>query len=127
MFFFSQYDICTNCYTVKLERHTGISLVDNFFSEFQIHKKKRTLNQLRKIRVPDSAPDPELAPDPEQALDLESTPEGPRSSDHLRKIKVPDPAPELALAPQIAPDTELALDPELAPSPDLTIIWLKLL
>jgi hypothetical protein len=51
----------------KLDRHTGISLADNFFlSEFQIHKiLVRTFNQLKKIRVPDSAPDPEQALDPD--------------------------------------------------------------
>jgi hypothetical protein len=67
-----------------------------------------TLNQLRKIRVPDSALDPLLAL--EQAQDPELASEGPRSTDHLRKIK--------------APDMELAPDPELALTPDRTIIWL---
>jgi hypothetical protein len=75
-----------------LDRHTWISLSDNYFyslSEFQIHKiLVMTLNQLRKIRVPDSALDLLLAP--EQAQDPELAPEGPRSTDHLRKIKAPD-------------------------------------
>jgi hypothetical protein len=78
-------------------------------------------DQLRKIKVPDPAPDsklaqdPELAPDPklasvpEQALDPELAPEGSRSSDHLREIKVPNPAPN----PELAPDLELALTPGL--------------
>jgi hypothetical protein len=74
---------------------------------------------LRKIRVPDSAP--EQAPDPKQALDPELAPEGQRSSDHLSKIKVPDPAPELA------PDTELVPVQEFAPNPDSTIIWLVII
>jgi hypothetical protein len=77
---------------------------------------------LRKIKVPDLAPDlkldpdselapdPELASDPEQALDPEWAPGGPRSSDHLRKIKVLDPAPELAPDPELAPTPGLGLE-----------------
>jgi hypothetical protein len=124
---------------LKLNRHTGISLGENFFyssSEFQIHKilvRTGILRSIGKIRVPELAPDLELdrdqkqVPDLEQALDLELATEGPIYLDHLRKIKVPAPDPELAPVPELALDTELVPDPELAPSPDPTMIWLVII
>jgi hypothetical protein len=121
-----------HCYVGKAYRD---SLADNFFfstlyQSFKFIRSKEGpgfLDQLRKIRVQDSAPDPEhardseqasdpdQAPDPEQALDPELAQEEPRFLGHLRKIKVPDPPPELAPAPGLAPDTELVPDPTLDP------------
>jgi hypothetical protein len=80
----------SNCCTVKLNRHSEHT--------YGLTEVPGSSDQLRKIKVPDPAPDsklaqdPEFAPDleltsdPEQALDPELAPEGSGSSYHLGEI-----------------------------------------